>query len=143
MKLEDPVRYVPWSSVNPYPDDKDREMTEFPWYFSGPKPFQVTVKAGQLLYLPSMWFHHVSQSPDSRGLTIAVNYWYDMQFDIKYAYFNFLQSIHYTLPKNSMSLASHVKLCSNETKTRKEEADIIASVETGEAEVRTYCIKEV
>lgn len=42
-----------------------------------------------------MWFHHVRQSPDDGGLTIAVNYWYDMQFDIKYAYFNFLQSIHY------------------------------------------------
>ncbi|XP_042487687.1 uncharacterized protein LOC122067912 [Macadamia integrifolia] len=43
---------------------------------------------------PSTWFHHVRQSPDDRGLTIAINYWYDMQFDIKYAYFNFLQSIH-------------------------------------------------
>ncbi|KAI7991968.1 Protein argonaute 4A [Camellia lanceoleosa] len=44
-------------------------------------------------YRPSMWFHHVRQSTDSRGRTIAVNYWYDMQFDVKYAYFNFLQSI--------------------------------------------------
>ncbi|KAL8503638.1 hypothetical protein ACS0TY_022389 [Phlomoides rotata] len=50
-----------------------------------------------LLYLPSMWFHHVRQSPDDTGLTIAINYWYDMQFDIKYAYFSFLQSIPYTL----------------------------------------------
>ncbi|RVW68143.1 hypothetical protein CK203_064036 [Vitis vinifera] len=44
---------------------------------------------------PSMWFHHVKQTPDSSGRTIAINYWYDMQFDIKYAYFNFLQSISY------------------------------------------------
>ncbi|CAN0880500.1 Lysine-specific demethylase JMJ32 [Linum grandiflorum] len=44
---------------------------------------------------PSMRFHHVRQSPNERGCTIAVNYWYDMQFDIKYAYFNFLQSIHH------------------------------------------------
>ncbi|CAL5397139.1 unnamed protein product [Camellia sinensis] len=29
----------------------------------------------------------------ARTCTIAVNYWYDMQFDVKYAYFNFLQSI--------------------------------------------------
>lgn len=42
-----------------------------------------------------MWFHHVRQSPDSNGRTIAINYWYDMQFDIKYAYFNFLQSMHH------------------------------------------------
>lgn len=45
--------------------------------------------------MPSMWFHHVKQTPDSSGRTIAINYWYDMQFDIKYAYFNFLQSISY------------------------------------------------
>lgn len=51
MELEDPVRYVPWSSVNPYPDEEAREMTEFPLYFNGPKPFEVTVKAGQILYL--------------------------------------------------------------------------------------------
>ncbi|RAL40385.1 hypothetical protein DM860_006455 [Cuscuta australis] len=95
LELEEPVRYVPWSSVNPYPspDVKEKEIAEFPLYFNGPKPFEVTVKAGEVLYLPSMWFHHVRQSPDRRGLTIALNYWYDMQFDVKYAYFNFLQSI--------------------------------------------------
>nr|GMC54842.1 jmjC domain-containing protein 7 [Ipomoea batatas] len=92
LELEKPVRHVPWCSVNPYPSE-EKEKAEFPLYFNGPKPFEVTVKAGEVLYLPSMWFHHVRQSPDSRGLTIAVNYWYDMRFDIKYAYFNFLQSI--------------------------------------------------
>ncbi|KAA8538732.1 hypothetical protein F0562_028373 [Nyssa sinensis] len=95
LELEDPVRYVPWCSVNPFPspETKDAEMSEFPLYFNGPKPFECTVKAGEILYLPSMWFHHVRQSQDSRGRTIAINYWYDMQFDIKYAYFNFLRSI--------------------------------------------------
>lgn len=95
LELEDPVRYVPWCSVDPYPSPENREMerSKFPLYFDGPKPFEVTVKAGDILYLPSMWFHHVRQNPDSRGRTIAINYWYDMQFDIKYAYFNFLQSI--------------------------------------------------
>ncbi|EEF28988.1 pla2g4b, putative [Ricinus communis] len=97
LGVEEPVRYVPWSSVNPYPspEDKESEMANFPLYFNGPKPFQCTVKAGEVLYLPSMWFHHVRQSPDVNGCTIAINYWYDMQFDIKYAYFNFVQSIHY------------------------------------------------
>ncbi|OIT02329.1 hypothetical protein A4A49_21434 [Nicotiana attenuata] len=50
-----------------------------------------------------MWFHHVRQSPDSRGLTIAVNYWYDMRFDIKYAYFNFLQSLPHSMLCNAAS----------------------------------------
>ncbi|KAJ4952436.1 hypothetical protein NE237_029268 [Protea cynaroides] len=95
LELEKPLRYVPWSGVNPFPSpaDRDREMAFFPLYFNGPKPFECTIKPGEILYLPSMWFHHVRQSPDERGLTIAINYWYDMQFDIKYAYFNFLQSI--------------------------------------------------
>ncbi|CAO2816844.1 unnamed protein product [Amaranthus hypochondriacus] len=91
LELEDPVRHVPWCSVNPYPSQgrEEKEHEDYPLYFNGPKPFECTVKAGELLYLPSMWFHYVKQSPR----TIAVNYWYDMQFDIKYAYFNFLQSI--------------------------------------------------
>lgn len=95
LELEDPIRYVPWCSVNPYPSPstKKRDMARFPLYFEGPKPFECTVKAGEILYLPSMWFHHVRQTPDSSGLTVAVNYWYDMQFDVKYAYFNFLQSV--------------------------------------------------
>ncbi|KAI3453896.1 hypothetical protein Pfo_010559 [Paulownia fortunei] len=102
LKLEDPITYVPWCSVDPYPSpmEKQREIEKFPLYFNGPKPFEVTVKAGEMLYLPSMWFHHVRQSPDDTGLTIAINYWYDMQFDIKYAYFNFLQFIPHSLSKD-------------------------------------------
>ncbi|KAK6116909.1 hypothetical protein DH2020_049284 [Rehmannia glutinosa] len=99
LEIDDPITYVPWCSVDPYPspNEKQREIEKFPLYFNGPKPFEVTVKAGEILYLPSMWFHHVRQSPDDTGLTIAINYWYDMQFDIKYAYFNFLQSIPHSL----------------------------------------------
>ncbi|KAM4085333.1 hypothetical protein ACJW30_10G019200 [Castanea mollissima] len=109
LELEKPARYVPWCSVNPClsPENMEAEMSKFPLYFNGPKPFQCTVKPGQILYLPSMWFHHVRQSPDAGGRTIAINYWYDMQFDIKYAYFNFLKSIQYrsihdpTLPETA------------------------------------------
>ena len=34
------------------------------------------VKAGDVLYLPSLWFHHLEQSHGC----IAVNFWYDMDF---------------------------------------------------------------
>ncbi|KAM7254774.1 hypothetical protein ACFE04_020015 [Oxalis oulophora] len=97
LEMDEPARNVPWCSVNPYPapEDRESEMEKFPLYFNGPKPYEVTVNAGEILYLPSMWFHHVRQSPNESGYTIAINYWYDMQFDIKYAYFNFLQSIDY------------------------------------------------
>ncbi|KAF7127706.1 hypothetical protein RHSIM_Rhsim11G0036200 [Rhododendron simsii] len=44
-------------------------------------------------------------TPDSRGRTIAINYWYDMQFDLKFAYFNFLQSIpHPSIPSHDQTL---------------------------------------
>ncbi|CAK9179427.1 unnamed protein product [Ilex paraguariensis] len=116
LELDDPVRYVPWCSVNPYPspENKEKEVSKFPLFFEGPKPFEVTVNAGEILYLPSMWFHHVRQTPDGSGLTIALNYWYDMPFDIKYAYFNFLQSIHYSSPLHTPTLdgLKHEESCS-------------------------------
>ncbi|XP_051188363.1 lysine-specific demethylase JMJ32 [Lolium perenne] len=96
LEMEEPERIVPWSSVDPYPaspEEMAAQASSFPLYFKGPRPIHCTVRAGEMLYLPSMWFHHVSQSPGPNGLTIAVNYWYDMQFDIKYAYFNFMRSL--------------------------------------------------
>ncbi|XP_074568858.1 lysine-specific demethylase JMJ32 [Curcuma longa] len=99
VEMVEPKILVPWCSVDPYPPSPEamaEQRLSFPLYFNGPKPFQCTVKAGEILYLPSMWFHYVSQTPDSNGRTIAINYWYDMVFDIKYAYFNFLQSISFS-----------------------------------------------
>lgn len=53
MELERPTRYVPWCSVDPYPSEEtvDDEMAKFPLYFNGPRPFECTVKAGEVLYL--------------------------------------------------------------------------------------------
>uniref|UniRef100_A0A1D1Z657 JmjC domain-containing protein 7 n=1 Tax=Anthurium amnicola TaxID=1678845 RepID=A0A1D1Z657_9ARAE len=98
LELEEPRREVPWCSVDPYPrtpQEASRAREQFPLYFQGPQPFRCTVRAGDILYLPTMWFHHVRQTPDSSGRTIALNFWYDMRFDIKYAYFNLLQSLDY------------------------------------------------
>ena len=54
------------------------------------KPIRVTVRAGQMLYLPALWFHQVSQSCE----TVAINYWYDMRFDSPlYCYFHLVQSM--------------------------------------------------
>lgn len=92
---EDPPRRVPWSAVDPYPKKGEisAAMEKFPLFFEGPPPILCTVKPGEMLYLPSMWFHHVRQSPDIEGRTIAINFWYDMQFDVKYSYFNLLQKL--------------------------------------------------
>ncbi|KAI7840470.1 hypothetical protein COHA_005772 [Chlorella ohadii] len=58
-----------------------------------PPPIKVTVKAGEALYLPAMWWHHVEQEPDEQGRAIAVNYWYDMKFDARQAYLQAIERL--------------------------------------------------
>ncbi|XP_012267185.2 bifunctional peptidase and (3S)-lysyl hydroxylase Jmjd7 [Athalia rosae] len=73
---------VPWVSIDPLNPDYAR----YPGY-KNVTTLRVTVRKGDLLYLPSLWFHHVRQS----HACIALNYWYDMEYDIKYAYFKALK----------------------------------------------------
>ncbi|XP_007891362.1 bifunctional peptidase and (3S)-lysyl hydroxylase JMJD7 [Callorhinchus milii] len=75
---------VPWIPLDPL----DPDLSRYPEY-SCARPVQCTVRAGEMLYLPSLWFHHVQQSHSC----IAVNFWYDMEYDIKYNYFQFLDSV--------------------------------------------------
>ena len=58
-----------------------------------PKPLRITVRAGEVLYLPSLWWHQVEQAAGKDNMVIAVNYWYDMQFDCKYAYYQLVESL--------------------------------------------------
>ncbi|CAN0880501.1 Lysine-specific demethylase JMJ32 [Linum grandiflorum] len=53
LEMDEPARYVPWCSVNPYPtpETEEAERSKLPLYFNGSKPFQCTVKAGEILYL--------------------------------------------------------------------------------------------
>jgi len=56
-------------------------------------PLRVTVRAGQLLYLPALWFHKVEQTCE----TVGLNYWYDMKFDSPlWCYFHLLQQLQPT-----------------------------------------------
>ncbi|ROJ78806.1 JmjC domain-containing protein 7 [Anabarilius grahami] len=80
---EDSVK-VPWIPLDPLNPDYE----QYPSYRLA-KPLHCTVKAGEMLYLPSLWFHHVRQSHGC----IAVNFWYDMEFDIKYNYFQLVESM--------------------------------------------------
>ncbi|KAL1257557.1 hypothetical protein QQF64_010801 [Cirrhinus molitorella] len=75
---------VPWIPLDPLNPDYER----YPSYMLA-KPVRCTVKAGEMLYLPSLWFHHVQQSHGC----IAVNFWYDMEYDIKYNYFQLMESL--------------------------------------------------
>ncbi|EWC47650.1 hypothetical protein DRE_03270 [Drechslerella stenobrocha 248] len=44
-------------------------------------PMRFEVHAGEMLYLPALWYHQVAQRVDDHeGVCVAVNYWYDMDF---------------------------------------------------------------
>lgn len=52
-------------------------------------PIKVLVSQGEMLYIPSLWLHRVTQTIE----TVGVNYWYDMKFDNQWCYFNFVQQL--------------------------------------------------
>eukprot|EP00644_Phytophthora_capsici_P008971 jgi/Phyca11/504165/fgenesh2_kg.PHYCAscaffold_6_\ len=56
-------------------------------------PIEVVLNAGEVLYLPSLWYHRAAHLCP----TISVNYWHDMEFDCRYVYFNFVHDIGATI----------------------------------------------
>ncbi|KAA1466374.1 Clavaminate synthase-like protein [Dentipellis sp. KUC8613] len=52
-------------------------------------PITISVHAGESLYLPAGWWHHVSQS---RETTVALNWWYDIESQgMSWVWLNFLR----------------------------------------------------
>lgn len=77
---------INWIAVDPLNEIEVKE--KFP-EFQKTHQYKVRLHKGDILYLPSLWFHHVRQSHKC----IAVNYWFDMDFDIKYCYFKMLEQL--------------------------------------------------
>lgn len=70
-----PTERLQWLPLDP----DDPEVTaKYPLLGHAP-PLRCTVRAGEVLYIPAMWYHRVSQT----CLTVAVNYWYDQRFDFR------------------------------------------------------------
>ncbi|KAL1519998.1 hypothetical protein AB1Y20_023479 [Prymnesium parvum] len=69
LQPDTPAAYVPWTTL-----DLERDGASL-------QPIRATVRAGEMLYLPALWWHAVSQEADKgEGCdpsTIAVNYWYE------------------------------------------------------------------
>ncbi|KAL7531141.1 hypothetical protein ACHAWF_003643 [Thalassiosira exigua] len=63
--------------------------SEYPM-LSHAHPMKIFLSEGEMLYIPSLWYHRVTQTCE----TVGVNYWYDMKFDSpQWVYFNFLQNL--------------------------------------------------
>lgn len=75
---------TPWIPVDPLNID----TSKYP-LAKHLKPLQCVVNAGEMLYLPAMWYHRATQLCP----TISVNYWHDMEFDCRYVYYNFVHDI--------------------------------------------------
>jgi len=97
---------VHWIAADPFgnddqDDDSEEDQEEKKSLYPLSKyahPMTVKVKAGELLYLPSLWFHRVTQTCE----TIGINYWYDMNFESPmYCYFHLLQQLQTTKQNNN------------------------------------------
>ncbi|KAI8458151.1 cupin-like domain-containing protein [Phakopsora pachyrhizi] len=74
------------------PNSSDHEIRSKYQRFKYSRPMRIKLYPGDLLYLPSNWFHQVDQSPlpihknrgsnddDDHHLIIACNWWYDMDY---------------------------------------------------------------
>lgn len=75
IKVDEPEEYVPLPTWDP---DRPGENTTA--YSEFARPMRVTVNAGDMLYLPALWYHKVKQIAAEEGVCCSVNYWYDMEF---------------------------------------------------------------
>jgi jumonji domain-containing protein 7 len=60
-------------------------------------PIKILLSEGEMLYIPSLWYHRVTQTCE----TVGVNYWFDMKFDgPNWCYFKFMQNCEVSISKN-------------------------------------------
>ncbi|KAI1801385.1 Clavaminate synthase-like protein [Daldinia bambusicola] len=67
MEDGDKVPFAVWD-----PDNPTLRSTK---YSHLARPLRVTLNPGDMLYLPAMWYHKVSQTCSEEGICVAVNYW--------------------------------------------------------------------
>jgi len=90
LEVEHKADKVPFATWDP--DSPDVRETK---YSGLAMPMRVTLEPGDMLYLPAMWYHKVSQSCSVDGICVAVNYWYDMEFSgPHHPLVSFVRSVH-------------------------------------------------
>ncbi|CAL3969347.1 unnamed protein product [Diplocarpon coronariae] len=73
------VPFATWDPDSQAEGDGDGDAIE-KTYQRAVQPMRVELGEGDLLYLPALWYHKVSQSCSDEGICVAVNYWHDMDF---------------------------------------------------------------
>ncbi len=77
-------QYTSWVSIDAA-SPAGVDLKKYPLYEHA-RPVHVTVNKGEVLYIPSQWYHSVKQSPSpeqlSNPLVVAVNYWHEMEFGV-------------------------------------------------------------
>ncbi|UJR36813.1 hypothetical protein I4U23_029527 [Adineta vaga] len=86
LKSDDDFVIVPDDNEVPWFDHDENQLRKKQYL----NPLRVSVEPGEVLYLPSLWFHRVEQDSP---VTIACNFWYDMEYDIKWNYYQFMSNI--------------------------------------------------
>lgn len=84
LQQQQKTQQIPWIACNPLKKDP-----KYKTFFDNAQPIVATLGPGDLLYLPSLWFHHVQQE----NCTVAVNFWHDMAYDGKYVHYKFLERL--------------------------------------------------
>ncbi|KAF2867705.1 cupin-like domain-containing protein, partial [Massariosphaeria phaeospora] len=74
-QIDTPESYTPFATWDP-----DAPAVNATPYSAYAQPLRVSLDAGDMLYLPALWYHKVAQSCSDEGICCAVNYWYDMDF---------------------------------------------------------------
>jgi jumonji domain-containing protein 7 len=69
---------ISWIPIDP--DDEYSSIVDRYPQFVHANPLRCTLYRGDVLYIPAMWYHRVSQN----CLTIAVNYWVEQSFDFRW-----------------------------------------------------------
>jgi jumonji domain-containing protein 7 len=78
--------------------------------YTHPVP-NISVKAGEMIYIPSLWFHQVTQSCE----TVGINYWYDMNFSSPlYCYYNLLEQLTTTVANGTIEEEANVTTATDE-----------------------------